>query len=423
MPPGAHVCVFPGPRKPGRFGYCLFAFEQFGNHSLLMNPSRIYIIAGESSGDAHGAVLMRELAELLPGVQFFGAGGPQMQKMASNPFLNWTPEAVVGLWDVLVKYPYFRRRFYEMYEQIRQIEPAAVIFVDYPGFNLRLAAYLRRKGFKGKLIDYISPQVWAWNRGRIPRMAKFLDLMMCIFPFEKPLYEASGLRTEFVGHPMMQELERHRTAGARDPELVALLPGSRGREVKRIFPVMLRAAQLLRARDGNIRFEASAASEATREMMQEILDKTKLNNVLIGLRNSYDLMQRAHVGMVASGTATLESTFYRMPFVLIYKVSWLTYIPGRMLVRVDHLGMANILAGREIIPEFIQHEAKAERIADAVWNLYSNPWARTAMLGDMVRVTESLGKTGTGRRAAEAVVCELQGPLMNENQSKARLNE
>ena len=373
-----------------------------------MNPCRIYIIAGESSGDAHGAALMREIAELIPGVQFFGAGGPQMQKLATVPFLNWTHEAVVGLWDVLVKYGYFREKFYGMYDQVRRIEPAAVIFVDYPGFNLRLAAYFRRKGFGGKLIYYISPQVWAWNRGRIPRMAKFLDLMMCIFPFEKSLYEASGLRTEFVGNPMMRELERHRTAAVRDPGLVALLPGSRGREVKRIFPVMLRAAKLLGARGDHMRFEASAASETTREMMQKIVDKTKIRNVTIGLRNSYDLMQRAYAGMVASGTATLESTFYRLPFVLIYKVSWFTYIPGRMLIRVDYLGMPNILAGREIIPEFIQHEAKPESIADAVWSLYSNSSARAAMLGDMDRVTESLGKQGAERRAAEVVLRELQ---------------
>ena len=369
----------------------------------------IYIIAGESSGDAHASVLMGEIAELNPDIRFFGAGGPQMQRMAAEPFLNWTHEAVVGLWDVLVKYAYFRRKFYEMYEQIRRIQPAAVIFVDYPGFNLRLAAYLRRKGFTGKLIYYISPQVWAWNRGRIPRMAKLLDLMMCIFPFEKSLYEASGLRTEFVGHPMMQELKRYRTEGQRDTELVALLPGSRGREVKRIFPIMLRAAQRLGTRDRNMRFEASAASELTRDMMLKHLDKAKLEKVTVNLRNSCDLMQRAFAGMVASGTATLESTFYRLPFVLIYKVSWLTYVPGRMLIRVDHLGMPNILAGREIIPEFIQHEAEPERIADAVWQLYSNKWARTAMVRDMDRVTESLAKTGVGRRAAEVVLRELQG--------------
>jgi lipid-A-disaccharide synthase len=186
------------------------------------------------------------------------------------------------------------------------------------------------------------------------------------------------------------------------------LPGSRGREVKRIFPVMLRAAKLLGARDDHMRFEASAASETTREMMQKIIDKTKISDVTIGLRNSYDLMQRAYAGMVASGTATLESTFYRLPFVLIYKVSWFTYIPGRMLIRVDYLGMPNILAGREIIPEFIQHEAKPESIADAVWSLYSNSSARAVMLGDMDRVTESLGKQGAERRAAEVVLRELQ---------------
>jgi lipid-A-disaccharide synthase len=172
---------------------------------------------------------------------------------------------------------------------------------------------------------------------------------------------------------------------------------------------MLRAAQRLLARDGNMRFEASAASESTRDMMLKHLDKAKLKNVTISLRNSRELMQRAFTGMVASGTATLESTFYRLPFVLIYKVSWLTYVPGRMLIRVDHLGMPNILAGREIIPEFIQHEAEPERIADAVWELYSNKWARTAMVRDMDRVTESLAKTGVGQRAAEVVLRELKG--------------
>src|SRR6516225_8830364 len=247
-----------------------------------MTACRIYIIAGESSGDAHGAALMREIAELIPGVQFFGAGGPQMEKMAAAPFLNWTHEAVVGLWDVLVKYAYFRQKFYEMYDQVRRIEPDAVIFVDYPGFNLRLAAYLRRKRFGGKLVYYISPQVWAWNRARIPRMAKFLDLMMCIFPFEKSLYEASGLRTEFVGHPMVEELERHRIREPREADLVALMPGSRKREVKRIFPVMLETARLLRRRDPTMRFEASAASSSAQEMMQQMLQPNDNIEIRVG---------------------------------------------------------------------------------------------------------------------------------------------
>jgi lipid-A-disaccharide synthase len=344
---------------------------------------------------------------MLPDVQFFGAGGPQMQELACGPFTEWTQEAVVGLWDVVVKYPYFREKFYQMYGEIRKLEPDAVIFVDYPGFNLRLAHYLRRKQYSGKLIYYISPQVWAWNRGRIPRMAAFLDLMLCIFPFEKSLYEASGLKTEFVGHPMIEELERRRIHEPRVPNLVALLPGSRSREIKRIFPVMLEAAKLLRAKDETLRFEASANSECAQEFMQKLVTESGLSAIPIALRHSCELMQRASAGMVASGTATLESSYYLLPFVLIYKVSWLTYLPGRLLVRVDHLGMPNILAGKEIIPEFIQHEALPVRIADSVWKLYSDSTQREAMAGEMARIIQLLGGKGAGRRAAEAVVREL----------------
>lgn len=372
-----------------------------------MHAKRIYIIAGESSGDAHGAVLMREITRLVPEVCFSGAGGPQMQEMAGGEFIDWTQEAVVGLWDVIVKYPYFREKFYRMYRDIRDLNPAAVIFVDYPGFNLRLAQYLRRKHFGGKLIYYISPQVWAWNRGRIPRMAAFLDLMLCIFPFEKSLYEASGLRAEFVGHPMVEELERYRIDVPRTPNLIALLPGSRSREIRRIFPAMLEAVKLLRAKDETVRFEASAASERARELMMKLVAEANPGDIPIGLKNPWQLMQRAGVGMVASGTATLESSFFLLPFVLIYKVSWLTYLPARLLIRVDYLGMPNILAGKEIIPEFIQHEASPIRIADAVWELYSNPSRRADMVSAMGRVIKLLGEKGAGRRAAEAVVRKL----------------
>jgi lipid-A-disaccharide synthase len=372
-----------------------------------MHPKRIYIIAGEASGDTHGAVLMREMAALVPDLQFFGAGGPEMRLIAGNHFTDWAQEAVVGLWDVLVKYPYFREMFYRMYREIQQSKPDAVIFVDYPGFNLRLARYLRRKKFAGKLIYYISPQVWAWNRSRIPRMAAFLDLMICIFPFEKSLYEASGLRTEFVGHPMVEELDQHRISEPRDPKLVALLPGSRDREIRRIFPVMLEAAELLRRKDAAIHVAASAASETSRDLMRKLSHEAGLDDVPIGLKNAYELMQRAFVGMVASGTATLESSYFLLPFVLVYKVSWFSYVPGRLLIRVDHLGMPNILAGKEIIPEFIQHNAVPDRIADSVWKLYDDPNLRAKMVGEMDRVIRLLGEKGAGRRAAEAVIREL----------------
>jgi lipid-A-disaccharide synthase len=379
---------------------------QDDNGQQLKSKS-IYIIAGESSGDVHGAVLMREIAALAPDTRFFGAGGPQMHKIAGGNFVDWTHEAVVGLWDVLVKYPYFREKFYQMYREIRQLEPDAVIFVDYPGFNLRLASYLRRKQYGRKLIYYISPQVWAWNRGRIPRMASLLDLMLCIFPFEKSLYEASGLRTEFVGHPMVEELDKRRISQPRQEDLVALLPGSRHREIKRIFPVMLAAAKLLRSKEERIRFEASAASESALGFMQQLVVEAGFSDMRVEVNNAWNLMQRASVGMVASGTATLEASYFLLPFVLIYKVSWFTYLPGRLLIRVNHLGMPNILAGREIIPEFIQHKAVPEKIADAIWKLYSDATGRAAMVKEMGAVIKLLGEKGGGRRAAELILREL----------------
>jgi len=373
---------------------------------------KLYIVAGESSGDAHAAVLMSELLAMAPDIEFYGAGGPKMREVGGSHLFEWTQEAVLGFWDVLMKYPYFRGQFYRMYHEIIELQPGAVIFVDYPGFNLRLANYLRRKGFRGKMIYYISPQVWAWNRGRIPKMARFLDLMLCIFPFEKPLYEASGLRTEFVGHPMLAHLEKRRIPATRNPQLIGLLPGSREREVRRILPVMLAAAKLLKQRDKDLHFEVSAASEKMTVLIERITAENGFTDLPISVRRASELMQRAGVGMVASGTATMEASYFRFPFVLLYKVSWLTFIPGRLVVRVRHLGMPNILAGRTMIPEFIQHEARPEAIASAVWELCSNETARASMVRGMDEVILQLTEVEAGHRAAEVVLRELGAPAL-----------
>jgi lipid-A-disaccharide synthase len=373
---------------------------------------KFYVIAGESSGDAHAAVLMSEMLAMAPDIEFYGAGGPKMREVGGSHIFEWTQEAVLGFWDVLMKYSYFRTQFHRMYHEIIGLQPSAVIFVDYPGFNLRLASYLHRKGFRGKKIYYISPQVWAWHRGRIPKMARFLDLMLCIFPFEKPLYEESGLRTEFVGHPMLAHLEKRRINVSRDPKLVGLLPGSREREVRRILPTMLAAASILKQRDPELHFEVSAASEKMTVLIERLVVASGWAGLPISARNASDLMQRAAVGMVASGTATMEASYFRFPFVLIYKVSWLTFIPGRLLVRVQHLGMPNILAGRTMIPEFIQHQARPEAIADAVWQLYSDESTRALMIRGMDEVILQLTEIEAGHRAAEVVLREVGAPAL-----------
>ncbi|HEX8078308.1 MAG TPA: lipid-A-disaccharide synthase, partial [Chthoniobacterales bacterium] len=211
---------------------------------------RLYFVAGEASGDEHGAALMRALRVLAPACEFRGRGGTRMKALAGDGFKDWVDAAaVVGLWEVVKRYPYFRKQFEETLREIAAAKPDAVVLIDYPGFNLRLARDLRGRIGDAKIIYYISPQVWAWNRGRITQMARYLDLMLCIFPFEAGLYNASGLRTIFVGHPMIENLAARRTGEARDPNLIGLFPGSRSREVKKILPVMLGAAvEIIRQR-------------------------------------------------------------------------------------------------------------------------------------------------------------------------------
>ncbi|HEY2344025.1 MAG TPA: lipid-A-disaccharide synthase, partial [Chthoniobacteraceae bacterium] len=289
---------------------------------------KLYLVAGEASGDARGAELMRALRERLPSLEFHGAGGREMRALAGEHFHDWADEAVVGLWDVLKKYGYFKAQFDRMRREILELKPDAVLFIDYPGFNLRLAKALRSSDPALRLFYYISPQVWAWNRGRIPKMARYLDLMLCIFPFEQPLYEKSGLRTVFVGHPMLDSLAAKRISALRDASLVALLPGSREKEVRKIFPTMISAAILLRRKLPSLHFAASAASPALADLMQAQLRAAGCAEgfCAVGLRNAHDLMQRAAAGLVASGTATLESAYFGLPFALLYKVAWLTWI-------------------------------------------------------------------------------------------------
>jgi len=376
---------------------------------------KLYLIAGEASGDARGAELMRALRERLPAIEFFGAGGREMRALAGDHLEDWADEAVVGLWDVLKKYGYFRKQFDRMLGEIGQLQPDAVLFIDYPGFNLRLAKALRAGHPKLRLFYYISPQVWAWNRGRIPKMARFLDLMLCIFPFEKPLYEKSGLRTVFVGHPMLDTLASKRLGLTREKDLAALLPGSREKEVRKIFPVMIEAAKLLRARHPHLRFATSAASPALGNLMRQQLRDAGCDETFcaIGLRNSHELMQRAAAGLVASGTATLEAAFFGLPFALLYRVAWLTWVIGKRLVRVPFLGMPNILAGREIVREFLQDAAQPEPIAAHLERMLTAAEFAEGIQRDLAEVIAQLGEGGAATRAAEALAEEFGGGGVN----------
>ena len=371
----------------------------------------LYFVAGEVSGDTHGAALLQALRARQPGLEFHGRGGPRMRAVAGEGLEDWTEEAaVVGLWEVLKKYGYFRRQFDRVLAEIERLSPAAVVLIDYPGFNLRLAAALRKRYRRPlKLIYYISPQVWAWNRGRIPRMAKLLDLMLCIFPFEPPLYGPAGLRSVFVGHPLVDALAAE-PPQVREAELVGLFPGSRQREVRKIFPVMLEAARRMQRERPGLRFATAAPSMRVARMLEEMRSATGWTAAELpaGVGDSRRLMARAAAGMVASGTATVEAASLGMPLVIVYKVAPLTYWVGRAVVRVPFLGMVNLLAEREIAREFLQGAARPGAIAEATARLLEEgSAARTQQTSDLRMVVERLGGGGAAERAAEAILAEL----------------
>lgn len=375
----------------------------------MNSPRSLYVVAGEASGDNRGAELLRCLKKNHPALRLLGAGGPQIHALADGPFLEWSGEAVVGLWDVLRKYGYFKGQFNRMLAEIERERPTALLLIDYPGFNLRLAKAARARFPNLKILYYISPQVWAWNRGRIPKMARFLDLMLCIFPFEKALYEASGLKTEFVGHPMLDTLAALKSQSPRRQNLVGLFPGSRTREVRKLFPIMLESARMLSGRIQNLEFEVSAANASVAAWMHDYLKEKRFDPAFCRISRDrfYQLAQEAAVGMVCSGTATLESAYFGLPMTILYKVAWPTWIIAKHLVKLPHIGMPNVLAGREIAREFLQSKARPDAIAEELVRLLQNPEARHLQQTEFEKIIASLGSPGAGARAAEAVASAL----------------
>ncbi len=375
--------------------------------------NRVFIIAGEMSGDTHAAGLLREMKELVPDLQVVGLGGPKMCEVAGEGIEDWVETAgVVGLWEVVKMYRYFKAKMDDVLDAILDQKPEGVILVDYPGFNLRLAKSLRLGGYKGRILYYISPQVWAWKKGRVKTMAKVLDLMICIFPFEKEFYESSGLRTEFCGHPMVDRVVALRRDWKREPGLVGWFPGSRLNEVRRLFPLMMDAAKIILRNAPDTHFAVSAANETLAGCMRAMADAHGMPEAKRWIETGtvYDLMQRAEAGAVASGTATLEAACFGLPYTLIYNVSWPTYIIGRLVVRIKHLGIVNILAGREVVRELVQGGLSAGTLADAMLALLKDGDMRGRLQQDLATVVATLGAGGAYRRTAQTVQAALQIP-------------
>lgn len=374
----------------------------------------IYIIAGELSGDMHGAGLMQSVLDIEPDTTFAGYGGTTMQAVAglkNERFHDWLDDsAVMGIVEVLKKYKWFKQQLENMLEQIKTQKPDALVLIDYPKFNLTLAQMVRDAGVDIKIIYYISPKVWAWNKKRVPKMAELLDKLLCIFPFEVPIFEEVNLPAVYVGNPLADQLGPLGSDEGRDKNLIGLFPGSREREVSKLFPIMIEAAIRLYTRNSEWKFQVPAATPKLAEQMRAMLHAVKrpdMPDISITEGESHELMRKAHCGVVASGTATLEAAWLGMPYCLVYKVAFPTYLLGKLIVKIKFIGLVNILAGKEVIEEFIQGDADPCHIERALELFMTNSEHRQKVQQDILATAELLGGPGVNDRAAKELLATL----------------
>ncbi|NQX00290.1 lipid-A-disaccharide synthase [bacterium] len=374
---------------------------------------RVYVVAGELSGDAHGAGLLRALQAMVPGLVVHGVGGPEMREVAGEGLRDWVEDAaVMGVWEVLKRYGWFKERFGEMRAELKKFQPDVLLLIDYPGFNLRFAEAVKRDCPQTRIVYYISPQVWAWNKGRIPKMVRLLDEMLCLFPFEQPIFQNAGLKTTFVGHPLVDELEERRIAGVtRDERLVGLFPGSREREIARLFPLMIESAKRLKSWQGGLKFEVPAASAKLAEQIRQLIAEAGAGDLIeVTTGASHSLMQRACCAVIASGTATLEAAYYGLPYCLVYRLAPLSYMTAKVVVKIERIGLVNILAGEGVVEEFIQARAEPVAVMEALKAFLVSPAKREALRARLAETSDKLGGLGAHERAARAVAGWLGAP-------------
>lgn len=366
---------------------------------------------GEASGDLHGATLCRALRALEPDVRLVGMGGGRMAAAGVEVILDPTAHAAVGTSEALGRIPSLYRAYRLMGQRLRDERPRALVLIDFPEFNLRLARRARRAGVP--VVYFVPPQLWAWRRGRVRQMAQRVSQVLAVFPFEAELYEHHRVPVEFVGHPLLDVLPldlardeaRRRIQADPGHSLIGLLPGSRREEIARLLPPMLDAARRLAAADGRRRFVLGLAPTVPREQVQAHLRAAGGPPIELLSGHTYELMVAADVLLIASGTATLEAALLGTPMVLCYRVSRTTELIARMLTHVEWIGLPNLIAGRVVAPELIQAQVTGERLAAEAGRLLDeDPVAATAQRAAFKEVRARLGEPGVGQRAALAVL-------------------
>lgn len=376
---------------------------------------RLFLVAGETSGDRHAAALVTTLRRLEPSLTFRGLGGPAMRAAGVELLEDLTRYAVVGLIEVLRHVGTFRRIFRAACRALDTDRPDAVILVDYPGFNLRFAREAKRRGIP--VIYYISPQLWAWGARRIRMIRQCVDLMLVLFPFEETLYREAGVPVQWVGHPLLDRVtvtkpraETLRQYGIpSDQPVLGLLPGSRRQEVERLLPPLGGAAGELAGRLTNLRFLVLQAPGIPTACYRQVVLRAPASLTLVP-EWDYNLLAACDLVLVASGTATLECALLERPMVIVYRTNPLTWWLGRRLVTLPYIGLVNVVAGQRLAPECLQGDATPAKIAAAALAILRSAEVRRDMQRGFQQIRARLGAPGATRRAADAVLAFLATP-------------
>jgi len=377
-----------------------------------MKSKKILLVAGEVSGDLHGSHLVEAIQRIEPEVQFSGVGGEGLERRGMKLLYPAHSLSVVGITEVFVKLRTILKALRGLKRSLEREKPDLVILIDFPEFNLRLAKIAHRRGIP--ILYYISPQVWAWRPKRIRLIAQLVRKMVVLFPFEVPLYEAAGVDVEWVGHPLLDIVkptlpkEKAFQQFGLNPKqrTIGLLPGSRSHEVERLLPPLLASAHLLQKEIPDLQFVIPLAPGLPKTILS-----SRMKNISVPVKVvegfTYDVMNLSDLLITASGTATLEGAILGKPMIIIYKVSFPSYWIGRALIRVDHIGLVNLVAEKEIAPELIQKDVHPQRIADEALRILRDPILSRKMSESMGEVCQKLGKPGAAQRAARIVTSLL----------------
>jgi len=373
----------------------------------------IFLSAGEASGDLHGATLSRALGDLAPGIRLRGMGGPRMAAAGVDVIADLSAHAAMGTSEAIGRIPGLVRAYRLLESRLARERPRALVVIDFPEFNLRLARAARRAGVP--VVYFIPPQLWAWRRGRIRQVARRINRVLAVLPFEPQIYEGADIPVDFVGHPLLDVLPldlsredaRRRLDIAPGETVVGLLPGSRREEVAKLLPPMLVAAKRLAAAGVSRRFALGLAPTVDRAAVEREIGAAFAEGgprVDVLEHRTYEVMAGADTVLIASGTATLEAALLGAPMVVCYRVSRLTEAVVRMLARVHWCSLPNLIAGREVVPEILQDELNGQRLASEVLRLLDDPATAEAQRTAFKEVRAQLGDRGVGRRAARAML-------------------